>query len=172
MASNGLQSVALVTGGAASGKSAWAEARVLAADPAPHYVATARAGDREMAAKIARHSARRGPGWTVIEEPGDVAARLPGLGARAILIDCATLWLSNMLEAGRDPELETRRLANAVRAVRCPCVMVTNELGWGIVPADAATRAFREAHGRMNQALAAAADEVVLVAAGLPITLK
>lgn len=125
-----------------------------------------------MATKVERHAARRGTAWTVVEEPEDVAARLPALGADAILVDCATLWLAGRIEAGLDPEAETERLIGAARAAGCPVVVVTNELGWGIVPADAATRAFREAHGAMNRALAAAADAVTLVVAGLPVALK
>ncbi len=164
--------VTLVTGGASSGKSAFAETLALLANPAPHYLASARAGDGEMAARIVRHAARRGPTWTLVEEPGDLAARLPGLGARAILLDCATIWLANRLSDGLDAAGETARLVAALGRAGCPVVVVTNELGQGIVPADAATRAFREAHGAMNQALAAAADRVVMVVSGLPMELK
>ncbi len=164
--------VTLVTGGASSGKSRFAETLALLADTAPHYIASARAGDGEMAARIARHAARRGPAWTLVEEAGDLAARLPGLGARAILVDCATIWLANRLWEGCDGAAETARLVAAMRGAGCPVIVVTNELGQGIVPANAEARAFREAHGAMNQALAAAADRVVMVVSGLPLELK
>lgn len=162
----------LVTGGAASGKSAFAESIALERSDVPSYVATARAGDAEMQGRIARHAARRGSGWRVVEEPGDVAGRLPSLGAEAILLDCATIWLANRLAEGLDPARETARLVDGLAAAACPAVVVSNELGWGIVPADPETRAFRQAHGEMNQALAAAAERVVLVTAGLPLELK
>ena len=162
----------LVIGGAASGKSRLAERIALQQCPRPHYVATARAGDAEMAAKIGRHAARRGGDWTLVEEPGDVAGRLPALGARAILLDCATIWLANRMEAGRDPAAETARLLRGIGDAGCPVVVVTNELGGGMVPMDAGARAFRDAHGAMNQALAAAAGRAVLAVAGLAVELK
>ena len=172
MMSHVARNLSFVTGGAASGKSAFAEQTVLEGCSLPHYVATARAGDGEMAAKIARHAARRGPGWTLVEEPGDVAARLPTLGAEAILLDCATIWLANRLGEGLEPEAETGRLIEGIAAAGCPVTVVTNEIGWGVVPMDAGTRAFRDAHGTMNRALAAAAERAVLVVAGLPLELK
>ena len=172
MMSHVARNLFLVTGGAASGKSVFAECAVLTECSVPHYVATARPGDGEMAVKIARHAERRGPGWTLVEEPGDVAARLPALGAEAILLDCATIWLANRLDEGLDAGVETGRLIAGIAAAGCPVTVVTNEIGWGVVPMDAGARAFREAHGAMNRALAAAAGRAVLVVAGLPLVLK
>ena len=101
-----------------------------------------------------------------------MAEAVSALREGAVLVDCATLWLANLLEAGRDPEAEGAALAGALAAARAPVVVVTNELGGGLVPMDAGARAFRDAHGRLNQALAARADLVVLVVAGLPLALK
>lgn len=165
--------VALVLGGARSGKSAYAE-RLAEAAGAPVYLATGQAGDAEMAARIAAHRARRGAGWTTVEEPLDLVGAL-GASARpgrAVLVDCLTLWLANLMHDGRDPDAETARLAAALPGLAGPAVLVGNEVGLGIVPDNALARRFRDAAGRLNQAVAAAADRVVFVAAGLPLTLK
>lgn len=173
MLSRELPAVTLVLGGARSGKSAYAE-RLVAATGAGLYLATAQAGDAEMAARIALHQARRGADWTTIEAPLDLVATLRqhASARRPILVDCLTLWLANLLAAGRDPEVETGGLIGGLAGLECPVVLVSNEVGLGIVPATALGRSFRDHAGRLNQAVAAAADRVVFIAAGLPLVLK
>lgn len=173
IASATLSRVTLVLGGARSGKSAFAEALVARADT-PVYLATAEAGDREMAERIRLHQARRGQRWTTVEEPLDLAGRLAGWAApgRAVLVDCLTLWLSNLIGAGRDPGPAGAALVRALPELGGPVVFVANEVGLGIVPDNALARAFRDAAGRLNQDVAAVADRVVFVAAGLPLNLK
>jgi adenosylcobinamide kinase/adenosylcobinamide-phosphate guanylyltransferase len=169
-----LPRLTLVFGGARSGKSRFAEGLVTAL-PAPWvYVATGEAGDAEMEARIAHHAARRGPGWVTREVPLDLAdlVREDAAAPRPMLIDCLTLWLSNVMLAERDIEAESARLVDALRAAGGPIVVVSNEVGLGIVPDNALARAFRDAQGRLNAAVAAEADTVVLMAAGLPLTLK
>jgi adenosylcobinamide kinase/adenosylcobinamide-phosphate guanylyltransferase len=163
----------LVLGGARSGKSAHAEALVTAA-PAPWlYLATAQAFDDEMTERIAAHRARRASGWETREVPLELPAALAALPAgRPALVDCLTLWLSNLLLAGRDPEAETGDLADALAARRGALVLVANEVGLGIVPDNALARRFRDAAGRLNQRVAALADAVVLTVAGLPLQVK
>lgn len=172
--STALPRLTLVLGGARSGKSRFAE-DLITALPAPWlYLATGEARDEEMAARIAHHAARRGPGWITQEVPLELAEALgaPELSSRPILIDCLTLWLSNVMASGRDVEGESARLVDALRASAGPIVAVSNEVGLGIVPDNALARAFRDAQGRLNAAVAAEADTVVLMAAGLPLTLK
>ena len=164
----------LVLGGARSGKSRHAESLVEAAAPAALYLATAQALDAEMAERIRRHRARRGARWTTREEPLDLAAALaeaarPG---RPVLVDCLTLWLSNLLLAGRDVDEAIAGLLAALPLLAGPVVFVANEVGLGIVPDNALARAFRDHAGRLNQAVAARAQRVVFLAAGLPLTLK
>ena len=173
MARSGLPALTLVLGGAASGKSAFAESLVSSVCCAPRYVATMRRSDEpETIIRIRDHELARGPGWTTSEIPLDVAAHVAALEEGAALVDCATLWLANLLEAGLDPAEEGPALAAALAEAAPAVVMVSNEIGGGMVPMDAGARAFRDAHGRLNQALAARADLVVLVAAGLPLVLK
>ena len=163
----------LITGGARSGKSALAERWTLEAGTPAHYIATARAYDDEMAARIAAHQARRGSEWVTIAEPRRIVetlAETEGKGPR--LVDCLTLWLSNLMEDGADLEAESAALARAVREARSKVVLVTNEVGLGIVPENALARAFRDAQGRLNQAIAEAADEVYLAVAGYPVKVK
>lgn len=166
-----LPPLSLVTGGARSGKSAFAE-RLVRLAPAPHgYIATAEAWDDEMRDRIARHRQDRGPDWHTIEAPLD----LPGALAQAqgaVLIDCATLWLTNHLLAGHDPDAAAAALLATLGRHPAPIVIVSNEVGWGIVPDNALARRFRDAQGRLNQQLAARADLVVAVIAGLPLALK
>ena len=160
--------VTFVLGGARSGKSAYAEALVTA-HPAPwRYVATAQAFDAEMAARISEHQARRGPGWRTIEAPLD----LPGALAspEPVLIDCLTLWVSNLLLAGQEPDWPGLRAALDSRTA--PAVIVSNEVGLGIVPDNALARAFRDAAGRLHQQVAARAGSVVFMVAGLPMVVK
>ncbi|MGY3483285.1 adenosylcobinamide kinase/adenosylcobinamide-phosphate guanylyltransferase [Bradyrhizobium sp. USDA 4011] len=165
--------VILITGGARSGKSRRAELRARSFPGQPVYVATAEALDAEMDERIAKHRARRGCDWIEREVPLDLVAALAetdGGGAR--LVDCLTLWLSNLLHAERDWSQEVTRLVDALPRQRSPVIMVTNEVGLGIVPDNALARAFRDAAGLMNQSIAGAADEVELVVAGLPMKLK
>ncbi|WP_445221159.1 bifunctional adenosylcobinamide kinase/adenosylcobinamide-phosphate guanylyltransferase [Bradyrhizobium sp. Pa8] len=166
--------VILITGGARSGKSARAEAlvRSFPAQP-PIYIATAEAHDAEMEARIARHRARRGTGWIEREVPLDlVPALLATDGGGARLVDCLTLWLSNLMHAGRNWEDEVDALAAAVPGLKSPVVFVTNEVGLGIVPDNALARLYRDAAGIMNQVIADVADKVEFVVAGLPMKLK
>lgn len=164
----------LVLGGARSGKSGYAERAIEGAAGGGLFLATAGIGDAEMAARIAEHRARRGPAWTTIEEPLEVS-RVIAAEARAdrpILVDCLTLWLSNLMHAGRGIEDETERLTATLTAAGGPVVLVANEVGLGIVPETALGRAFRDHAGRLNQRVAAVAERVVFVAAGLPMLLK
>jgi adenosylcobinamide kinase/adenosylcobinamide-phosphate guanylyltransferase len=165
--------ITLVTGGARSGKSAEAERRVLALPGPPVYIATAEAGDGEMAERIARHRQRRGAEWRTVEAPLALAGALEASdGAGPRLVDCLTLWLSNVLLAGREGEAAAEALEAVLRAQVSPVVLVTNEVGAGIVPENALARAFRDAAGLLNQRIAAVADEVVLTVSGLPLVLK
>ncbi len=165
-------SLTFVLGGARSGKSRYAES-LIAALPAPWvYVATAEAGDAEMTERIAAHRSRRGPSWRTIEAPRDLAAALTACETRPVLVDCLTLWLSNLMLADADIEAEIARLENTLAAVAAPVVMVANEVGYGIVPDHPLGRRFRDLQGALNQRLAARADRVVLVVAGLPVALK
>ena len=169
-----LDPVTLVLGGARSGKSAYAES--LVAGPGAVYVATAEAIDDEMGERIARHRARRGEGWTTVEVPLDPAAALceyaHAPGASGILVDCLTVWLGNLMHAGRDIDREAASLLESLAAPPVPVVLVANEVGLGVVPDNPMARAFRDHAGRLNQALAARADRVVLVTAGIPLVLK
>ncbi|QMU57110.1 MAG: bifunctional adenosylcobinamide kinase/adenosylcobinamide-phosphate guanylyltransferase [Boseongicola sp.] len=166
--------IILVTGGARSGKSVWAEARMRDLAGPPVYIATAEARDGEMEGRIAAHIARRGPEWSTVEEPRDLAGalqRTDGAGAR--LVDCLTLWLTNeMLADGGDWEAALEGLVEVLKGQAAPVVLVTNEVGSGIVPANALSRAFQDAAGTVNQAVGAIADEVVLVVAGQPLRIK
>jgi adenosylcobinamide kinase / adenosylcobinamide-phosphate guanylyltransferase len=172
-----LPHLTLVLGGARSGKSRYAEA-LLAGATAAVYLATAEARDAEMAARIERHRACRAgqsaTAWQTIEEPLALAARLAEIARpdRPILVDCLTLWLSNLMLAGRDAAAETAALVGAVPSLAGPLVLVANEVGLGIVPDNALARDFRDHAGMLNQAVAAAADRVVFLAAGLPLVLK
>ena len=170
----GVPPTVLVLGGARSGKSAHAEA-LLAGMPAV-YLATARRwdGDGEMAERIARHQARRGPLWRTHEEPLDLAGALAGASrpGRPVLVDCLTLWLTNLLLDDHDIDAATGRLLAALPGLPGPVVFVANEVGFGIVPDNALARAFRDQAGILNPRVAAACARVVLVAAGLPLILK
>ncbi len=175
MTAIGHRKSALVIGAARSGKSRFAERLALGTGLLPVYIATAEARDDEMAARVAAHRAdRAGRGWTTIEEPLDLADALAlsaGVG-QVVLADCLTLWLSNLIEAGRDPDTEASALAAAIAGAAGPIVLVTNEVGAGIVPINALARRFADAQGRLNQKIASAVSDVILVAAGLPLRLK
>ncbi|TYO67676.1 bifunctional adenosylcobinamide kinase/adenosylcobinamide-phosphate guanylyltransferase [Bradyrhizobium hipponense] len=165
--------VILITGGARSGKSKRAEARARAFPGRPVYVATAEALDAEMEERIATHRARRGTDWIEREVPLDLAQALVATdGGGARLVDCLTLWLSNLLHAEREWEREVTELAGALPRFKSPVLLVTNEVGLGIVPDNALARSFRDAAGIMNQIIADVADEVEFVVAGLPMKLK
>ncbi|HHB80360.1 MAG TPA: bifunctional adenosylcobinamide kinase/adenosylcobinamide-phosphate guanylyltransferase [Aliiroseovarius sp.] len=168
-----LGQLTLVTGGAASGKSAYAEALAYAQHPARLYTATSEARDAEMKAKIAAHRARRGSGWDTLEAPLDLAPALARVApGRVVLVDCATMWLSNRV--ARRPHIApaSEALIEALHGCAAPVLVVTNELGQGVVPNNPTARAFRQVHGEMNQRLAAEADLVVAVMSGLPFALK
>jgi adenosylcobinamide kinase/adenosylcobinamide-phosphate guanylyltransferase len=162
----------LVLGGARSGKSRHAETLITALPPPWIYMATAQALDAEMTARIGAHRARRGAGWTTIETPRDVAATLNAHGKAPVLVDCLTLWLSNLMMADAAIEQEIDRLQQALAKATAPVVLVANEVGSGIVPDNALARRFRDLQGGLNQRIAAQADHVVLMVAGLPLSLK
>jgi adenosylcobinamide kinase/adenosylcobinamide-phosphate guanylyltransferase len=164
----------LVLGGARSGKSRHAERLVEATGLACHYLATGTAGDAEMAARIAAHQARRGAHWTLHEEPVALAATLRRICGpdRAVLVDCLTLWLTNLMLAERDLEEAGDALVAALATCEGQVVLVSNEVGQGVVPMNAMARAFVDATGRLHQRLAEVCDRVDLVAAGLPMSLK
>ena len=170
-AASGSARLTLVLGGARSGKSRYAESLVTAL-PAPWiYVATAEARDAEMAERIAAHQARRGAGWRTLETPRDVVGALTAHGTTPLLVDCLTLWLANALLASADADAEIERLEAALEQASAPLVLVANEVGFGIVPDNPLGRRFRDLQGLLNQRIAARADRVVLVIAGLPLTI-
>ena len=162
----------LVLGGARSGKSRYAESVIAKLPPPWLYLATAQAGDAEMTARIATHRSRRGSQWQTIEAPRDLAAALKSCQTMPVLVDCLTLWLSNLLLAGADTDDEITQLESALAAAKAPVVLVANEVGYGIVPDHPLGRRFRDLQGVLNQRMAARADRVVLVVAGLPLTVK
>ena len=167
----------LVLGGAASGKSEWAEALTMRLAPRRLYIATAQAWDDEMRAKLARHRARRDTTWRTAEctsatQDALVAALASAQPDEAVLLDCATMWLTNLILAEADLPLAETALFEALTNCAAPVVIVSNEVGQGIVPDNALSRRFREAQGALNQRLAAHATHVVAVMAGLPLSLK
>jgi len=163
----------LVTGGARSGKSAFAERLVRTLGAQAVYIATAEAHDDEMAARIEAHRARRGAGWTTREAPLDLVGALAASDGRSPrLVDCLTLWLSNLMFAERDWEAEGRALAEVIPRQSAPIVFVTNEVGSGIVPENALARAYRDAAGQLNQMIAATVDDVYLTVSGIPVKVK
>jgi adenosylcobinamide kinase/adenosylcobinamide-phosphate guanylyltransferase len=169
-----LPALTLVLGGARSGKSRYAEALVTGAARSATYLATAEPGDAEMAARIAEHRARRGDLWRTVEAPLELAPAIAAHAhpSRPILVDCLTLWLSNLFGAGRLVEHEAEALCATLREAAGPVVLVANEVGLGLVPETPLGRVFRDAAGRLHQQVAARADRVVFVAAGLPLVLK
>jgi adenosylcobinamide kinase / adenosylcobinamide-phosphate guanylyltransferase len=165
--------VTLVLGGARSGKSRYAEA-LIAKSPKPWvYVATAEARDDEMAQRIAAHKARRAEGWQTIEAPHDLPDALRSAPAdAAVLVDCLTLWLSNLMEGSFDIGAQIARLQEALKGRTGPTVLVSNEVGLSIVPDNALARRFRDLQGVLNQRMAAIAPRVVMMVAGIPIAVK
>ncbi|HLB31468.1 MAG TPA: bifunctional adenosylcobinamide kinase/adenosylcobinamide-phosphate guanylyltransferase [Gammaproteobacteria bacterium] len=168
--------IELVLGGARSGKSRYAEQRALESGKQCFYIATAQARDEEMRRRIETHKQRRAPGWTTVEEPlhlGGALNRCDDAG-RCILVDCLTLWISNLLLAGGGVNLEERKqeLLEALPRLAADVYLVSNEVGWGIVPMGELSRRFVDEAGWLMQDLARICDRVTLVVAGLPTALK
>ncbi|MEN7972870.1 MAG: bifunctional adenosylcobinamide kinase/adenosylcobinamide-phosphate guanylyltransferase [Verrucomicrobiota bacterium] len=166
----------LVTGGSRSGKTAHALERAMRFENRI-YLATAEAIDEEMVDRIDRHQAERGDDFKTVEEPLDLAGALNRIpeGTGVVLIDCMTVWLGNLMHKNgvqKEPYTEVRDFLTALETPPCNIVIVTNELGSGIIPHDAMTRTYRDHAGWLNQDIAKIADEVLLVACGLPLTLK
>ncbi|WP_066674365.1 bifunctional adenosylcobinamide kinase/adenosylcobinamide-phosphate guanylyltransferase [Sphingomonas sp. CCH18-H6] len=169
-----LRVLTLILGGARSGKSSRAQALAESLADTRVYLATAQAFDDEMADRIARHRADRGAGWRTVEAPVDLprAVADEGRPGRVLLIDCLTLWTSNLMHAEIDVAAAGDALIAALSAAACPVVMVSNEVGLGIVPDNALARRFRDAAGRLHQQVAERADHVEFMVAGLPMRLK
>jgi len=171
----GTGKMVFVIGGARSGKSAYA-LKLAGGLPGPRrYIATARALDSEMASRVARHRQERGDGWETIEEPRSIATVLDGLEGGVALVDCLTLWLTNLLGAGLDDEAieaEAKTLFEAAAGSSADVVVVSNEVGLGIVPDNPLGRRFRDLAGTVNRMAAEAASEVYFLAAGLPMKMK
>lgn len=165
--------IILITGGARSGKSVRAEALALEFSGRPIYIATAEPFDAEMRTRIAVHRARRTDIWDELEVPLDLVGALnqtDGKGVR--LVDCLTLWLSNLMHDNRDLATTATELAATLEKQTSPVILVTNEVGLGIVPDNALARAYRDAAGILNQTVARIADNVEFVVAGLPMKIK
>ncbi len=164
----------LILGGARSGKSSFAERLSRESRLERHYVATGQAFDDEMAQRIARHREDRGTGWTTHEAPVELVRCLEKVGSdgRVVLVDCLTLWVSNLMIAGADVEQASAELVQHIEKLRGRYLFVSNEVGLGIVPENRMAREFRDHAGRLHQQVAAVADEVYLVAAGLPLKMK
>ncbi|AYJ85028.1 bifunctional adenosylcobinamide kinase/adenosylcobinamide-phosphate guanylyltransferase (plasmid) [Sphingomonas paeninsulae] len=164
----------LVLGGARSGKSRYAQIRAEVLTGQLIYLATAQAFDQEMRERIALHRSDRGTRWSTVEEPLELAETITKCSTpeTVVLVDCLTLWTSNLMLAERDTVAATEGLLRAVSGARGPVILVANEVGLGIVPDNALARQFRDAAGRVNQEMAAGIDEVVMMFAGLPLALK
>ncbi|MEM9360789.1 MAG: bifunctional adenosylcobinamide kinase/adenosylcobinamide-phosphate guanylyltransferase [Pseudomonadota bacterium] len=163
----------LILGGARSGKTRHA-LEIAQRQPNRVYIATAEAWDDEMRERITRHKEERDETWVTVEEPLYLPAAIERVDApnQAIVVDCLTLWLSNLMGAERDLEQETAQLVSALTGRQSTIILVSNEVGLGIVPENALARAFRDAQGRLNQRIAAVVDNVDFVAAGLALNLK
>lgn len=168
-----LPPVTLVLGGVRSGKSTYAEQLAMDAETAL-YIATAEPGDAEMVERIRLHQLRRGPRWTTVEEPLNLLSALSEHANpdRPIVVDCLTLWLSNLMHSARNVEAETAHLAALLGDLAGPVVLVANEVGLGIVPETPLGRRFRDHAGCLNRTIAEIADRVVLMVAGLPLIIK
>ena len=165
--------ITLVLGGAASGKSAFAESHMISCVKTKIYLATAQCFDTEMTDKIEQHKTQRGSGWKTIEAPFDLLTPLAAIkNNECVLVDCITMWLSNHLLKHSDLDLECDRLLTALAHCAGEVTLVSNEVGQGIVPDNALARQFRNLQGRLNQRLAVCADTVVFITAGLPSLLK
>jgi len=170
----GKSSSILVLGGARSGKSRFAEGLALDCAADLHYVATGRAFDDEMRDRIARHRADRGDGWTTHEEPVELVGQLKKLDdpSRVVLVDCLTLWVTNLMLENHDVVARSAELAAFLPQLNARVILVSNEVGLGIVPENRMAREFRDHAGRLHQLIAASAAEVYFVAAGLPLKMK
>jgi adenosylcobinamide kinase/adenosylcobinamide-phosphate guanylyltransferase len=166
--------ITLVIGGARSGKSAFAEDLAAKTGLAKVYVATGQAFDREMSDRIDMHKSRRGPEWENVEDPFDLARVLKGAagGGKAVLVDCLTLWITNLMLEQKDFVREADALLALLPALEGEVIFVSSEVGLGIVPDNYLARSFRDHAGRLHQQIAALADEVYFVAAGLPLKMK
>ena len=163
----------LITGGARSGKSSFAEKQTLRYGTSVIYIATAKAYDQEMEKRIQIHKQRRGDEWLTINEPIEIADKLVALdGQGACLVECLTLWLSNLMFAEKDVSAATSSLIEAITARRDPVILVTNEVGSGIIPENELARRFRDEAGRLNQVIAEAVNEVYTCISGIPLKLK
>lgn len=164
----------LVLGGARSGKSRFAQGRAEILTGELVYLATAQAFDDEMRERIALHRVDRGPRWSTVEAPLELTEAITSYSTpeTVVLVDCLTLWASNLLLAERDTAAATEGLVHAVLSARGPVILVANEVGLGIVPDNALARRFRDVAGKINQEVARAVDSAIFIAAGLPISLK
>ena len=173
-----MSKVILVTGGARSGKSRFAEGVAEGFQPLRGYLATGQPGDAEMAQRIARHRGRRGAEWETVEEPLELTAALLANDGRfsVLLVDCITMWLSNLMfmsEGGASGALlRVAGFTESFQSLKTPLVIVTNEVGMGIVPEHPLARSFRDLAGEANEMIAARADEVYVTISGLPLKLK
>lgn len=168
-----LPKLTFVLGGASSGKSKFAEGLVVETGAPRVYLATSQVFDQEMRAKIDQHLQQRGKDWHTVEEPFDLRDTLASIGQdQVVLLDCATMWLTNHLLAEHDIQAETAKLLQSLRTCEGRVVIVSNEVGMGIVPDNKLARQFRDAQGKLNQQLATASDLAVFVVAGLPTVLK
>lgn len=174
MTSSRTGKITFVLGGARSGKSRFSEELARSGGLERHYIATSQAFDDEMRARIAQHRADRGEGWVTHEVPLHLTSALAEIAApgRVILVDCLTLWVTNLMMAQAEVDREGVALAGSLRQLAGPVIFVSNEVGLGIVPENRMARAFRDHAGRLHQALAAVADEVFFIAAGLPLKMK
>ncbi|MBP2445424.1 bifunctional adenosylcobinamide kinase/adenosylcobinamide-phosphate guanylyltransferase [Rhizobium leguminosarum] len=163
-----------ILGGARSGKSRFAESLVVSTGLDRHYLATGRAWDEEMQARIGQHRADRGPSWTTHEEPLDLVGTLAAIDGqgRVVLIDCLTLWITNLMMEERDMAAEFTALTDFLSQAKAQLVFVSNEVGLGIVPDNRMAREFRDHAGRLHQSIAAKVAEVYFIAAGLPLKMK
>jgi adenosylcobinamide kinase/adenosylcobinamide-phosphate guanylyltransferase len=171
------QKVVIITGGARSGKSRFAQELAMRWETEVIFIATAAVRDKEMEKRIARHRQSRPRHWRTIEETRDLVGAIEALGdkSKTIIIDCITLWLSNLMEGGHEDKgirQEARRLGELLQGSFHSCILVTNEVGSGIVPDNALARRFRDMAGEVNQILASCADECYLMAAGIPVKIK
>ncbi|MDV5824280.1 bifunctional adenosylcobinamide kinase/adenosylcobinamide-phosphate guanylyltransferase [Sphingobium naphthae] len=171
---SGVLSHLLVLGGARSGKSRYAQGKAEALPGELIYLATAQAFDDEMRERIALHRADRGPRWSTVEAPLELAEAITAysMPETVVLVDCLTLWASNLMLADRNMAAATEGLVRSLSAARGPVILVANEVGLGIVPDNALARRFRDVAGRINQEMAGVVEEVVVMVAGLPLTLK
>ena len=168
-----LPSLTLVLGGQRSGKSVYAEG-LICLDRVALYVATAQTLDKEMKERVGAHKARRGKNWTTVEEPLDLASALliNDKAGRPVLIDSLAMWISNLLDSNKDVEKQILALVQAIEKIKSPLVIVSDEVGLGIIPDNALARRFIDKLGTLNQLISARADTVVFITAGLPMYLK